>query len=552
MHFGNGIPAGVLRIEYNVSLADRCATLVKGAEQFEDRAAEHVLQRWNGYSRAFPDADGRPLHPSNLIAVPKFISDAPDDRNYARLVIADPFASAESAAGGKTYYGALPPGPAPPEGDWFTRLQERWKVAITLRRDEPITPPAVPEATSNDSSDSTPPGSSRRSVTATLEPPPLEEWLKDREILTVKQDGSAMFTKIQDALDKAKPGQVVEILDRGPYREKLHHYEADDLGVISRVGSVIVPSEYKQVDLNGTPLMVVHVFKSAAGIRMHGLRFEFDHAIPVRGISIRCPGAVVEHCVFRFAGRLQAEGASVVQFESGEETTWTVPTIVRDCEFLSGGIHAYSYQESPLTASVIIYRNLFAGEFIGRSYAVNVNPNWQAIWIRENVFAGDRPANLLRLNGGEPPTGRKVHILNNTFLHADEAILVAYAPPYDGVLLENNLFAAPAFNFQTPGMRTKAIASWQLRNNWFAQPRDLAEDDLRTLGDTNLIGPLNFLSTDESHRDFLRLPATSPAATGGAGGDQPTYLGALPPGPAPPDGDWFTRLMERWKAVREE
>jgi fructokinase len=41
-------------------------------------------------------------------------------------------------------------------------------VAITLRRDEPITPPAVPEATSNDSSNSTPQGSSRRSVTATL------------------------------------------------------------------------------------------------------------------------------------------------------------------------------------------------------------------------------------------------------------------------------------------------------------------------------------------------------------------------------------------------
>jgi hypothetical protein len=503
----------------------------------------------NAISHVDPHDDRAiPLAENETKATPEFFSREESDRNYMRVKPTGAF----SVQPDGTFIGALPPGPAPPEGDWFTRLQERWKVAITLRRDEPITPPAVPEATSNDSSDSTPPGSSRRSVTATLEPPPLEEWLKDREILTVKQDGSAMFTKIQDALDKAKPGQVVEILDRGPYREKLHHYEADDLGVISRVGSVIVPSEYKQVDLNGTPLMVVHVFKSAAGIRMHGLRFEFDHAIPVRGISIRCPGAVVEHCVFRFAGRLQAEGASVVQFESGEETTWTVPTIVRDCEFLSGGIHAYSYQESPLTASVIIYRNLFAGEFIGRSYAVNVNPNWQAIWIRENVFAGDRPANLLRLNGGEPPTGRKVHILNNTFLHADEAILVAYAPPYDGVLLENNLFAAPAFNFQTPGMRTKAIASWQLRNNWFAQPRDLAEDDLRTLGDTNLIGPLNFLSTDESHRDFLRLPATSPAATGGAGGDQPTYLGALPPGPAPPDGDWFTRLMERWKAVREE
>jgi hypothetical protein len=30
------------------------------------------------------------------------------------------------------------------------------------------------------------------------------------------------------------------------------------------------------------------------------------------------------------------------------------------------------------------------------------------------------------------------------------------------------------------------------------------------------------------------------------------YIGALLPGPAPPEGDWFTRLREWWQEVLEE
>ena len=32
---------------------------------------------------------------------------------------------------------------------------------------------------------------------------------------------------------------------------------------------------------------------------------------------------------------------------------------------------------------------------------------------------------------------------------------------------------------------------------------------------------------------------------------QQEYIGALPPGPTPPEGDWFTRLLERWEEVQQ-
>src|SRR5581483_9146504 len=54
---------------------------------------------------------------------------------------------------------------------------------------------------------------------AIAEPPELDEWLKGRTILTVSQDGNGQFNTIQAAIDALQPGQAVEVLDRGPYRE---------------------------------------------------------------------------------------------------------------------------------------------------------------------------------------------------------------------------------------------------------------------------------------------------------------------------------------------
>jgi len=34
-------------------------------------------------------------------------------------------------------------------------------------------------------------------------------------------------------------------------------------------------------------------------------------------------------------------------------------------------------------------------------------------------------------------------------------------------------------------------------------------------------------------------------------GGKRAYIGALPLVPAPPEGDWFTRLLERWEEVQQ-
>jgi hypothetical protein len=94
------------------------------------------------------------------------------------------------------------------------------------------------------------------------EPPPLEEWLKGRTVLTVAQDGSAQFKTIQAALDALRPGQAVEVLDRGPYRETLFYHGLADTGLVSRHGTII-----------RMPTTLNHIFEETVGFRLSGFEF---------------------------------------------------------------------------------------------------------------------------------------------------------------------------------------------------------------------------------------------------------------------------------------
>jgi hypothetical protein len=50
------------------------------------------------------------------------------------------------------------------------------------------------------------------------------------------------------------------------------------------------------------------------------------------------------------------------------------------------------------------------------------------------------------------------------------------------------------------------------------------------------------------HRQYMRV--SNPSVILNRDGRQ-EYIGALPPGPAPPEGDWFTRLLQRWEEVQQ-
>jgi hypothetical protein len=101
-----------------------------------------------------------------------------------------------------------------------------------------------------------------------------------------------------------------------------------------------------------------------------------------------------------------------------------------------------------------------------------------------------------------------------------------------GLAVRNNLFLAergPDLVFVGRGQG--ALASWRIEQNWrLVQPP--APDDPQTKecisAAMDRVGPVSGLSLDLGP-SFLRPAKDSPLATGGAGGDLPSYVGAVPP-----------------------
>lgn len=303
--FVGSLPDAPFDVRGNLVTTQQGIMLTNDAEQRAELADAKFVREGNLFAVAPSDANSLPLSATDVLGKPVFLSKEPTSPDYARL---DPKSLPEPT----DRYGALPPGPAPPEGDWFTRLQERWiEAQEDLKRmglaegDETMQSPTVgrlSESSPATSKPSRPQDDHDSESRATVkEPPSLDQWLVGREILTVKQDGSAMFTKIQDAFDAVKkPGQVVEVLDKGPYLERLTVEDRIGGGLVSRVGTTVKPPAYERGEMNGKPLLTAHRLYRSPDFRFHGLRFLFSGNTRIRGIHTNNTGLVFEECVFVF------------------------------------------------------------------------------------------------------------------------------------------------------------------------------------------------------------------------------------------------------------
>jgi len=463
-----------------------------------------------------------PKRPSDLFGEFGFISTDPSDPNYRRLRPESPTATSGVGGAWPSYIGALPPGPAPPEGDWFTRLRERWRP---IEADTPVA-----------------------NATAVLppvhvpEPPPLEEWLKGRTVLTVAQDGSGQFKTIQAALEALKPHQVVEVLDQGPYRERLKTGALPlDTGLISKRQAVVELSSAEQHD-------DFHAFGPFEGFRLSGLRFVGRASDRIQVFFQKVGGLIVEDCGFTATGPIDDLAFPCALWVEPRLGGQEPDLVVRGCLFDSAYLCLISLQaEDEATASFRVERNYFTHSFIGLGKEAIKNT-----LIRHNVFDGRKPAIDIQLKhvvGSLDFSNNTVWGAQNSFRGAETKLnynIEGFAPRR-GITIRNNItLYGPGLTENLQGMRTEFIKNWRIDHNAYTRfgsfprfPGDILEEP-------------QFLSTSEKHRDYLRITSDCPQATGGAGGDWPDYIGALPPGPAPAEGDWFTRLRERWQSAGTE
>ncbi|HTU23360.1 MAG TPA: protein kinase, partial [Gemmataceae bacterium] len=478
------------------------------------------IKNWQLDHNCYIRGGSLPKASSDVVEEPPFLSLDPSHPDYLRIAADGPAAKGGAGGAWPSYIGALPPGPAPKDGDWFTRLRQRWGNVAPAAK--PLSPP-----------------------TKIPEPPPLTEWLKGRKILTVSQDGKGQYKTIQAALAALKPRQVVKVLDRGPYRERLDLADLpDDSGLISEQGTVLELSEWRPPLKEVAPFFQGHHLAVAHGFRLNGFVLAFPKKTDGFGLSIvDVDGFVLENCLIRSsASNKWGVSLRIGWFKEMKAR----PVWVRECAF-EGTLAVNSYNRF---AEVLIERNYFLGEGIAYHVSFAAERYARAV-IRGNVFSG-RPLDFELIFQAVKEV-KELEISNNTTLSA--APLGFTNTTLDGsVRIRNNLrtragLIAMAVDAEK-GM-PQAVRSWQVGNNSY--PRQLVEPDrglqaknVFPKAETDVLAAPRFLSDDSAAADYLRIPADSPLAKAGAGGAWPSYIGALPPGPAPKDGDWFTRLRQRW------
>jgi hypothetical protein len=477
------------------------------------------VRTWNVDHNVYPDPPPIGGYPKenvfprparDITATPLFLSKVPQDADYLRLASDSPLARCGAGGAWPSYVGALPPGPAPKGGDWFTRLRERWLgLPKTSQAVAPINMP---------------------------EPPPLVEWLKGRTILTVSQDGKGQFKTIQAALNALQPGQVVKVLDRGPYRERLVlNPVPKDSGLVSERQTILELSGW-----GGWQNRSGHRFQFPAGFRISGLAFVFpmDQTKGI-GLLIGNPSRfLLEDCLILAPPRNTLESAVSLGWSKEGDIAW-----VRNC-LIRGQLN---FSSTYAGAVGVAQHNFFDGEGI---HNLGASERFDKLVIRQNVFSG-------RVQFGDLGSGLKslvtgLEISNNTMMSLHPC-LFDEAPDRNVTICNNLRRHAGLASFHPRANASKPdVARWYVGHNVY--PRQLRDGELGVQAAlslpqsaTDMLKQPMFLSLDETSPDFLRVDRDSLAGAAGLGGSWPTFIGALPPGPAPKEGDWFTRLRERWR-----
>jgi serine/threonine protein kinase/tetratricopeptide (TPR) repeat protein len=381
--------------------------------------------------------------------------------------------------------------------------------------------------------------------------PSVEELLKTREVLTVSQDGSGGFTTIGEALDKVQAGQVVQVMDKGPYRELISRDLPADVALVSLVGtrieipklkSYVAAQEKGKFWYYGAWLNVQGRFR-LTGFEWVGAEPCPENYFAGRLLTLGATGdLVVEKCTFDAPDYLSA----LICFPMSDKPARLLvqDNVANNClefqAFPGSSIVQRNWISSPGLGMTVDQRN---GNFLIRHNIVKT-----LIGIRLDGFAVDK---------ARPAPGMDLRIHNNV-LEVEQTPIYFWNESNETSALSrsaqiaNNVFRSRTEDgvIMLPKDRDLVKGHWDIGPNAYqAEPKKApgSPDNSWPTGPHDVILAEQFLSVEPEDTGYLRIAANGPLATGGTGGDLPSYFGAFPPGPAPKEGDWFTRMQEMKK-----
>jgi serine/threonine protein kinase len=381
--------------------------------------------------------------------------------------------------------------------------------------------------------------------------PAKPEVLTIENGLTVAKDGSGQFVTIGEALAKVQSGMTIRVLDDAIYPELIILDNPEKQAHITLEAPRRAILQLPQ----GKPRLLA--IRDTPGVRVTGFRLREKEAAPARifvTITGHTPGVILEYLDIETS--IKMLGAVINVDQRDEEK----PVAVRRCSITTPGEGIIVGGASGALAN----GRSSGGVLITENRIMNAN-------YRGLVLIGTLRRVLV---AGNLVTGCNAGLQTEDLGTASEAILFANNTSYaNGYAFRYWLNAKPSFTVPErqveiannllfasdngdlaclhggtgaqalPDFAKELTHRWHFTRNW----RDLggARVELRiplAPTDERLRMP-DGLSHDSNDPAFLRPAKDSPLATGGAGGDLPTYVGAVPPEGVEP-WDW----QKTWNA----
>jgi serine/threonine protein kinase len=497
------------------------------------------------YRMMAKDPDDRPQTMSEVVAaLEPFVPQAQTSSSASRIVVPPPLpAVGPSKAASYLYYSI---------GAGVCGLVVILLLAVALNRGSPTNAPVAPSsnlASSGSSDDPAPPTEELVGAVLPVVPPPAElrHWMRNRTVLEVSQDGSKPYKTIAAALAELKTGQVVQVLDEGPYRENLDVSELPpDCGLVSEARTVIRVAATLDSTEAGFE-RVAHRFLKAKGFRLQGFSFiTNDRRGKSKGVEISGRDILVVECDFGFSHGSQ-EHRRVLRLEGEPGGEFNE---VRDCVFSGAALIGHA------GGTTAVRRNFFGPDQWLPPLWVTLRPPDAAssgiVLAAQNVFSSDAEKTQFHLRPmTEYSVVTKLFLVKGTFFSKGAAYHIGGAFIPREVVIQDNLFDGGGGVRLSEHKRTLAQVppAWQLGFNAYVGPAGAEQ-----LAPAQHDIVLESLSLERSLKspEFARYDPGSPLAKKGRRGKQVSITGALAPTGSPAqerEGTFFKELLERYQGL---
>ncbi|MDX1969060.1 MAG: serine/threonine-protein kinase [Planctomycetaceae bacterium] len=284
--------------------------------------------------------------------------------------------------------------------------------------------------------------------------------------LTVARNGTARFLNLADAISAASPGNIIQILDAGPYEGSISFNDPERLAGVKVLGnqSVLTASQGPVLRVAGVSDLTLE----GLVVNVSGHRFGLE-------VVGDCPGLTIQKCAFQSVDRGD-DFPSLVYFHDGAAGTDEHPIVLRDSEIRCATVGIVLGDESASDTSKVVHDIQITGCRIGGLMSGH-GTTMIAFDGLENI---EISRNLLEVGGAavtfnlaRPDSARRFHLAWNTLRGYEYAMHLNASELVQNIRISNNLFL-DVVNFPLiEPARFDQVTSWFSGNVWAHPVEDL-------------------------------------------------------------------------------